>query len=110
RMAWAMIVRTALFDDIILDRVRNGQVDQVVNLAAGLDARPWRMSLPPALRWIDVDLPGILDYKTSVLANETPGCRYESVRLDLADESKRRALFSQVGGESRRTLVVSEGL
>lgn len=110
QMAWPMIVRTALFDEIILDRIRNGGVDTVLNLAAGLDARPWRMSLPPALRWIDVDLPGILDYKTSMLANETPVCRYESVRLDLADESKRRALFSQVGGESRRTLVVSEGL
>ena len=38
-MAWAMIVRTAVFDEIILDRVRNGGVDTVLNLAAGLDAR-----------------------------------------------------------------------
>lgn len=110
QMAWPMIVRTAVFDEIILDRVRNGGVDTVLNLAAGLDARPWRMPLPSTLRWIDVDLPGILDYKTKTLENEKPVCRYDAVRLDLADAPKRRALFAQVGSESRRVLVVSEGL
>jgi methyltransferase (TIGR00027 family) len=111
QLSWPMIVRTYVFDEIILDRVRNGGVDTVLNLAAGLDARPWRMSsLPPDLRWIDVDLPGILNYKTGMLSGEKTFCRYEAVTLDLADGPKRRALFSQVGAESRRTLVVSEGL
>ncbi len=109
-MAWAMIVRTAVFDEIILDRVRNGGVDTVLNLAAGLDARAWRMPLPPTLRWIDVDLPGILEYKTSTIGNETPACRYEAIHMDLTDAAKRRALFSQVAGESRCVLVVTEGL
>src|SRR5678816_3667365 len=63
-MAWAMIVRTAVFDEVILDTVARGRVTLVMNLAAGLDARAWRLSLPPTLRWVDVDLPGILDYKT----------------------------------------------
>jgi methyltransferase (TIGR00027 family) len=110
QMAWAMIVRTAVFDEIILERVRNGNVDVVLNLAAGLDARPWRMRLPPTLRWIDVDHAGILDHKTEIMKNETPVCRYEAVRLDLADVSKRQALFSQINAESSRVLVVSEGL
>src|SRR6201999_3071846 len=43
QMAWAMIVRTAIFDEIIRERVLNGNVDQIVTLPAGLDARPWRM-------------------------------------------------------------------
>ena len=51
-MAWAMIVRTAVFDEIILDRVRNGGCDTVLNLAAGLDTRAWRMNLPASLRWM----------------------------------------------------------
>src|SRR4051812_13594486 len=59
QMAWAMIVRTAVFDEIILERIRNGGVDLVVNLAAGLDARAWRLPVAPTLRWVDVDLPGI---------------------------------------------------
>ncbi len=108
--AWAMIVRTAVFDEIIIDRVAAG-VDCVLNLAAGLDARAWRMSsLPRTLRWIDVDLPGILDYKTDMLRDEKPVVRYEAIRLDLTDAARRRALFAQVGAESKRVLVLSEGL
>jgi methyltransferase (TIGR00027 family) len=111
RMAWAMIVRTAVFDEIIRERVRNGNVDQVVNLAAGLDARPWRMKeLPKSLRWIDVDLPGILDHKLGIMKDETPLCQYEAVRVDLRDAARRQALFTQLGAASRRTLVVTEGL
>lgn len=109
-MAWAMIVRTAMFDQIILDRVRNGRVDTVLNLAAGLDARAWRLAVPPSLRWIDVDLPEILEYKTETLKNEKPVCQYEAVRLDLTDVPKREALFSQIGAQSSRVLVVTEGL
>ena len=109
-MAWAMIVRTAVFDEIILERIRNGNVDVVVNLAAGLDARPWRMKLPPTLRWIDVDLPGILDHKTEIMKAEKPVCEYEAIRLDLADVTRRQSLFSQISADSQRVLVVSEGL
>jgi methyltransferase (TIGR00027 family) len=109
-MAWAMIVRTKIFDEIILERVRNGGVDQVVNLAAGLDARAWRMPLPRQLKWVDVDLPDILDYKTEMLADTPTTCEYEAVRLDLTDPAKRQALFTQLGARSQRTLVVTEGL
>jgi methyltransferase (TIGR00027 family) len=109
-MAWAMIVRTKVFDEIILDRIKSAGVDTVLNLAAGLDARAWRLPVSPELRWIDVDLPGILDYKTDLLKNEKPVCRYEAVRLDLTDAAKRQALFAQIGAESQRVLVVTEGL
>ena len=108
--AWAMIVRTAVFDEIILDRVNAGGVDLVLNLAAGLDARPWRLGVPPTLRWVDVDLAGILDYKLEMLRNERPVCRYEAVRLDLRDAARRQALFTQLGAEASRVLVVTEGL
>lgn len=109
-MAWAMIVRTAVFDEIILDRVRNGGCDAVLNLAAGLDARAWRMNLPSSLRWIDVDLPEILTYKTEMLKGDTPVCQYEAIHVDLTDEARRQALFTQIGAQSSRVLVVTEGL
>jgi methyltransferase (TIGR00027 family) len=109
QMAWAMIVRTAVFDEIIEAQIRAG-VDQVVNLAAGLDARPWRMKLPRDLRWTDVDLPGILDYKLEAMRDETPVCRYDAVRADLRDAAVREELFARLGAQSRRTLVVTEGL
>jgi methyltransferase (TIGR00027 family) len=111
QMAWAMIVRTAVFDEVIRERVKSAGVDLVLNLAAGLDARPWRMTeLPSTLRWVDVDLPGILDYKIDTLKNEKTVCRYDAIRLDLKDKPKRQALFSQLGGEASRVLVVTEGL
>ena len=109
-MAWAMIVRTAVFDEIILDRIRTGHIDVVLNLAAGLDARAWRMPLPSALRWIDVDLTGILDYKAEMLRDAKPVCQYEAIRVDLTDAARRQALFSQIGSTSSRVLVVTEGL
>ncbi|HMC57532.1 MAG TPA: SAM-dependent methyltransferase [Gemmatimonadaceae bacterium] len=109
RFAWPMIVRTAVFDEIIVERIRAG-VDLVLNLAAGLDARPWRLDLPATLRWIDVDLPGILEHKGRTLQGETPRCRYEAVMLDLTDRPKRQALFAQLGAACTRALVVTEGL
>src|SRR5262245_37777181 len=69
--AWPMIVRTAVFDEIILDRVAAG-IDLVLNLAAGLDARPWRLPLPANLRWVDVDLPEILGHKVETMRDESP--------------------------------------
>jgi methyltransferase (TIGR00027 family) len=108
--AWAMITRTAVFDELILDTISSYSIDTVVNLAAGLDARPWRMALPPALRWIDVDLPDILDYKLDILKNEKPVCEYEAVRADLTDDDVRKSLFARIGAASATTLVVTEGL
>lgn len=107
--AWAMIVRTAVLDEIIRERIASG-VDLVVNLAAGLDARPWRLDLPASLRWVDVDFPAILEYKTGLLRAETPRCRYEAVAADLTDAAKRDALFAQLGASATRALVISEGL
>jgi len=109
-MAWPMIVRTQVMDEIIMRLVREQRVDMVLNLAAGLDARPWRLDLPPELRWVDVDLPGILGYKTGVMDGETPRCRYEAARCDLTSATERDALFARLGAEAGRALVVTEGL
>jgi methyltransferase (TIGR00027 family) len=109
RELWSFTARTLLFDRYIEREVQQG-ADMVINLAAGLDARPYRMSLPPALKWIEVDLPGTFDYKERILAGERPVCALERVRLDLADVSARRALFEDLGSKAARVLIVSEGL
>lgn len=108
-MAWAMIVRTAVLDEMILRAVAGG-ADLVLNLAAGLDTRPYRMDLPRGLRWVEVDLPEIMDYKEDQLRGEQPRCALERVRLDLTDLAGRRALFARLGGEARQVAVVTEGL
>ncbi|HEV8581568.1 MAG TPA: SAM-dependent methyltransferase [Thermoanaerobaculia bacterium] len=106
---WAWVTRTYVFDDIIGRCIAEG-ADTVVNLAAGMDARPYRMDLPASLRWFEVDLPEILTEKEQLLAGETPRCQLERVKLDLADVEARRALFGRIGSQARRALVVSEGL
>jgi methyltransferase (TIGR00027 family) len=109
-MAWAMITRTVVFDEVILSEINDRSVDLIVNLAAGLDARPWRLDLPPSLQWVDVDLPGILQYKTDTLADVPPKCRYEAIHADLTDPHVRQALFERLGARSSNALVVTEGL
>lgn len=106
---WSQALRTHLFDRAILASIEKG-ADTVVNLAAGLDARPYRMALPPTLRWVEVDLPAILEEKEEVLRVEKPVCRLERVPLDLADVPARQRLFARIGSTTRNAVVVSEGL
>lgn len=110
RWAWPMVVRTAVMDELIQRAVDRDGVDTVLNLASGLDARPYRMALPSALRWIEVDFPDVIGYKREQLAEARPVCRLEQVGLDLTDLPARRALFADVGRGSKQVLVVSEGL
>ena len=107
--SWPFVARTWLIDQVISSQVKLG-TDMVVNLAAGLDARPYRMNLPGSLQWIEVDLSEILAYKEDVLRSETPACKVERVRLDLSDVRARRELFSKLAHRANRVLVVSEGL
>jgi len=108
--AWAMIVRTAVFDELIMRTIASDGIDTIVNLAAGLDARAWRLPLPPTIRWVDVDLPDILAYKQRIIGDAKPVCHYEAIAADLTDAARRHALFTQLGAASQRTLVVTEGL
>ncbi len=107
--AWSWITRTYLFDRIISEQISQG-ADLVLNLAAGLDARPYRMLLPASLKWVEVDLPDILDYKETILKDEKPACSLERIRADLANAETRRSLFSRLSDESKKALVISEGL
>ena len=110
RQAWAMIVRTALLDDMLLRTIADQGIDLVVNLAAGLDTRPYRLALPAALQWVEVDLPEMIAYKTEMLGGETPHCEVERMALDLADDAARRELFARLDASARRALVITEGL
>ncbi|MCX5764979.1 MAG: SAM-dependent methyltransferase [Gemmatimonadetes bacterium] len=110
RTAWAMIVRTQVFDEEILDTIKREQVDLVLNIAAGLDARPWRLDLDPELRWVDVDFPEILAYKAGIIGDAKPKCHYESRGVDLRIAADRDALFAELGANAKRVLVIAEGL
>ncbi|HXM23683.1 MAG TPA: SAM-dependent methyltransferase [Terriglobales bacterium] len=106
---WAWVARTYLFDEFLRREIQDG-ADLVVNLAAGLDARPYRMRLPSTLLWVEVDLPEIVGYKEEILAIEKPGCHLERIRLDLSDRPARRALFAELDRRATKIVVLTEGL
>ena len=106
---WTFIARTYLFDEYVKHHVEMGY-DMIVNLAAGLDARAYRMQLPKNLKWVDVDLPGMINYKNEILKDEKPICDYRAIALDLADRKARFELFQLLNNECKKALVVTEGL
>jgi methyltransferase (TIGR00027 family) len=109
KASWSFVARTWLVDRFVAEGIARG-ADLVINLAAGLDARPYRMSLPPSLRWVEIDLPGILDAKEEALRGEKPVCALERVRLDLSDAGARREAFAKLGQGAKRALILTEGL
>lgn len=106
---WPIVARTYIIDRLVADAVRDG-ADAIVNLAAGLDSRPFRMDLPPMLTWIEVDHADIIADKEARLGNRLSACRLERVALDLSHGGDRRRLLAKVATQFRRVVVISEGL
>jgi methyltransferase (TIGR00027 family) len=106
--SWPMVVRTAVMDEIILRCVQQGATT-VLNLAAGLDARPYRLPLPSSLRWLHVDLPDMVDYFRGQMAGETPHCELEFIAADMRDADAKRDVFTRAATHGP-VLVITEGL
>jgi methyltransferase (TIGR00027 family) len=77
-------VRTHFFDEYFHAAVGAG-IRQVVLLAAGLDARAYRLDWPAGTTIYEIDLPDVLKYKTGVLesAGAVPKATRHSVPVDL---------------------------
>jgi O-methyltransferase involved in polyketide biosynthesis len=82
----------------------------VLNLAAGLDTRPYRLNLPSDFPWIEADLPQLLAEKTQLLADQTPRCRLTRTAVDLADPHARDAFFTEALAGATKAMVLTEGL
>lgn len=116
-MAWAMTVRTAVIDELVLDCVARG-VRTVINLGAGLDTRAFRLLLPPELGWLDVDLPAMIAYRRDCLDENQATCRHQHIAADITDATAMQAVLAAArklsahGHKSSPAplLVISEGL
>lgn len=108
-MAFAMVTRTTGIDRLINIAIERG-IDTVINLGAGLDTRPYRMNLPVNLRWVEVDFPHMIAYKTRLLENDIPACHLQRLSADLSNDAERNTLFTQLGNEAKRALIITEGV
>lgn len=106
---WPVVARTVMIDEMIEAGIAEG-CDCVVNLAAGLDTRPYRLELPASLRWVEVDLPGIVEEKAALLASEPPRCNLVQLKVDLSDATARAQGLDEALTGCNRALVLTEGL
>lgn len=92
--AWGMqpmtdllTARTRYFDDFVGSAADAG-IRQVVILAAGLDARGYRLELPPGTVVYELDVPDVLAFKAKTLVDidATPTAIVRHVPVDLRDD------------------------
>ena len=69
RNGWWLVARTKIIDDAIAEAITDG-CDRVLNLAAGLDTRPYRLDLPQDLTWVEADLPALLANQQKTLVGD----------------------------------------
>jgi methyltransferase (TIGR00027 family) len=79
--------RTKFFDTFFLDAANAG-IEQIVMLAAGLDARCWRLPWPDGVTVFELDQPRVLDFKASTLHQHgaEPTCNRIAVPVDLRQD------------------------
>jgi methyltransferase (TIGR00027 family) len=82
-----MTVRTRFFDDFFRAATAAG-ARQAVILAAGLDARAYRLSWPAGTVVFEVDQPEVIAFKTDTLAQigAEPTAERRTVAIDLRDD------------------------
>jgi methyltransferase (TIGR00027 family) len=103
-------VRTHFFDEYFEDAVGAG-IRQVVILAAGLDARAYRLDWPAGTAVYEIDQPKVLEYKTGILESHgaAPAAARRPVPVDLRDDWPA-ALTAAGFDRTQPTAWLAEGL
>jgi methyltransferase (TIGR00027 family) len=108
-----VVVRTRFFDDFLLRASWGTGARQVVLLAAGMDARAFRLDWPPGTRLYELDRPEIIDAKDAIAssAGVHPNCERWPIGVDLGRSSWPEALLSADKYEALEPSVwLAEGL
>ncbi|MET9763737.1 SAM-dependent methyltransferase [Streptomyces sp. NPDC006372] len=107
----SVIVR-GRFGDIALRQAVADGITQVVCLAAGGDTRAWRLGLPAGTRYFEVDLPGQLEAKGTLLAPvaDRLTCRRVALSEDLRGETWPQRLVDAGYEPDRPAVWIAEGL
>jgi methyltransferase (TIGR00027 family) len=83
----SLAVRTRFFDDFFVTAAAAG-IGQAVILAAGLDARAYRLAWPPGIVVYEVDQPEVIEFKTATMARLGAQLTAErrTVSIDLRED------------------------
>jgi methyltransferase (TIGR00027 family) len=87
RMTDTFAARGRFFDDYFADATGAG-LRQVVIVASGLDARPYRLSWPAGTTVYEIDQPEVIEFKTSTLSNlgAVPAIEHRPLGIDLRED------------------------
>ena len=87
RMVDTFAARALYFDDYFAEATGAG-LRQVVIVASGLDARPYRLSWPTGTTVYELDQPEVIDFKTSTLSKfgAVPASEHRPVGTDLRED------------------------
>ncbi len=107
-MCFGVSIRSRFVDELVMDTVSAHGIATVLSIGAGLDTRPWRLDLPAALRWVEVDFAPMLDYKDGIMTSVIPKCRRERLAADVNEEGGRASVFGAAGDGP--SLMITEGL
>jgi methyltransferase (TIGR00027 family) len=99
-------LRTKHFDDWTSSFLEKNPTSTVLHLACGFDSRMRRVQWGEGVRWIDVDLPEVIEIRKKVLPSSIPGKEYSLLGVDVLDEKWMRDLDISAGP----VLVIMEGL
>jgi methyltransferase (TIGR00027 family) len=104
----AIAVRTKYMDEKINHALQHG-IRQIVIIAAGMDTRAYRLSLPTGTRIFELDRQEVLSYKHEKLGNTQPLCERQALPVDLQAEWPAQLLKSSFKS-GQPTLWLVEGL
>ena len=105
-----MAARTRFFDDFFHDAGKAG-IRQAVILAAGLDARAYRLSWPAGTVVYEIDQPDVIEFKSKALADlgAAPTTQRRAVAIDLREDWPA-ALRAAGLDPTKPTAWIAEGL
>src|SRR5690606_10518480 len=92
-----------------VERLIGSGVRRFVNLASGLDTRPYRLKFPRGTVWWDVDFPAEITFKRECLEGSPTDCDVRFRGADLLDRGDRDRLWSEID-VALPTAVLTEGL
>ncbi len=110
RMVDTFAARARYFDEYFADAAAAG-LRQVVIVASGLDARPYRLSWPSGTTVYEIDQPEVIEFKTSTLARigAAAAAEHRTVGIDLREDWP--AALREAGFDATRPAAwLAEGL